>query len=81
MKIEVRCSDHPRYQAKRYPRADCFGCKALWHVVRDGGFVFHGVYELTTLAQYKKRKELLDKLTRRGKLSVPGVAAAGATRE
>jgi hypothetical protein len=36
------CKKHPKYQAKRRPRAACAACLALWHtaeMLRQEGFV------------------------------------------
>jgi hypothetical protein len=36
MQFDLQCETHPKYQAKRRPRAHCEACKALYYLTRDG---------------------------------------------
>lgn len=45
--VSLACKAHPRYKAKRPPRADCWACKKMYRFRHNGGpqfmrFAFRG---------------------------------------
>lgn len=32
MSVVLRCKEHPKYQAKRKPTADCDKCRKMWAI-------------------------------------------------
>jgi hypothetical protein len=35
MKLEISCADHPKYQAKLFPRSGCDVCKLIFALKND----------------------------------------------
>jgi hypothetical protein len=40
MMFNLKCEDHPKYEALRKPRKNCEACWAIYFMVTDGSYVF-----------------------------------------
>jgi hypothetical protein len=54
MKFDLKCTQHPKYQAKRHPYGECAACLTLYYLVH---MKFRMLDDGSKLAVVKTRKK------------------------